>query len=368
MPPKKKNHFVPQFYLRNFGKDDAISVFNIDRKLHIPTASIATQCQRDYLYGRTSDVENALQDLEGAAAGIIRKIIQDEEIPPKQSAEYTTLITFICFQLSRSPKDGEAAVSSMTAMFRAALRDSPDLPDHLKASLDGVEVAHDNPTLFQMAIAGKHAFALHDLKPVLIRNDSRIGFITSDSPAILFNQWAQDVKHRGVLGMICAGLQIFLPLSPTHMLALYDEGVYSTSARIRLLSENSVQGLNSLQLSENIDNLYFDGRPETLTAIHRLPFEWLIQTKTSHKVVEAESTEDSSKLIHLYQRIIGSLDIPEIRVRKRAKSTPMQQRGNSYRPLAKYALQLIERDSRLPPPPVKRGLFRAVREDSIEIE
>lgn len=369
MPPKKKNHFVPQFYFRNFVTGDAISLFNIARKLHIPAASIARQCQRGYLYGKETGIEEALSELEGRVSEVVRDLIRTEKLPEKLSPQYIALVTYINLQMSRAPRHGAEMTQTMTAMFRAAMRDNPSLPTKLRAGLDSIEVTHENPVLFQMGISGKYAVLLHDLKPVLIRNDSGIPFVTSDSPVVAFNQWAQDVKHRGVLGTLCAGLQLFLPLSPKLMLLLYDDGVYTSSSKIRLLRDSSAQALNALQLSENVDNLYFDGTPSTLDSIQKLPFHWLPEAKKSHKLVEAESVDDpSSKLLHMFQAIVGQLNIPEIRIRNAAKSATHAQRGNSYRPLAKYAFDMMERGRELPPPPRKAGLFRAVREDEIEIE
>jgi hypothetical protein len=51
MPDNKKHHYVPQFYLRNFGVGSSISLFDIQRRRHIPRATIPGQCQRAYLYG-----------------------------------------------------------------------------------------------------------------------------------------------------------------------------------------------------------------------------------------------------------------------------------------------------------------------------
>jgi hypothetical protein len=72
----KNHHFVPQFYLRRFGADRFVALYNIARGQHVPRASIAGQCQRPYLYGKDQVIEKALCELEGAAARIIADIVE----------------------------------------------------------------------------------------------------------------------------------------------------------------------------------------------------------------------------------------------------------------------------------------------------
>jgi Protein of unknown function (DUF4238) len=47
----KNQHFVPQFYLRNFSTDEekqSIGLFNFARSTAVGNASIRNQCSRDY--------------------------------------------------------------------------------------------------------------------------------------------------------------------------------------------------------------------------------------------------------------------------------------------------------------------------------
>ena len=75
MPQNKEHHFVPQFYLRNFGVRNSISLFNIPARRHIRRASIAGQCQRSYLYGKDGKIEGVLAEAEGRACNSIQTVI-----------------------------------------------------------------------------------------------------------------------------------------------------------------------------------------------------------------------------------------------------------------------------------------------------
>lgn len=356
---KKNNHFVPRFYLRGFGTGEFVPVYNIKNRKFIPRASLSGQCQRPYFYGATPHIENALADLEGVAAQVIRAILRDEVMPPKESPDYVALITFIWLQDCRTPHAGDEAMRMMNMLFGAAMRDMPDAP----GPVDDVELVHENPVLFVMGVSARMIPVLLDLRPVLLRNDSSVGFVTSDCPVVKFNQWAQGITDRGVLGAASRGLQLFLPLSPSLLLAFYDPSVYATNKKIRLVSSHSVQGLNALQLTTAVDNFYFDGRPETLAAIERLPFNWRQAATKRNTLVEAESMQDTSSLLHTFRTMVGELKIPEIRVKPQARAIPMHERGNQlrYSPTDMRELERLMGMPEPPPPPRQSGIFRPIR-------
>jgi hypothetical protein len=260
-------------------------------------------------------------------------------------------MTHICFQTARSPQAGEDTLEMMTRMMRTVARNDPTLSEDLRAHLDDVKVVHDNPVIYTMNIAGKTAIALHDLTPVLIHNEAKIEFISSDAPVVLFNQWAQQVKHRGVLGWASAGLQVFLPLSPRVLLLLYDRDVYSIEKTV-LSKSSSVQALNALHVARPVKNIYFSGHAATLEAIKALPFEWIADASQAQKIAEADATDGSqSVLIHNFRRIVGKLAIPEIGIQMSAERTPVFDRGRRAREMARALAEMMVPESERSGPP-----------------
>lgn len=83
MAEKKNQHYVPRRYLRNFlpGEKKAICLYNLPSKKARSNASIKHQCSVPYFYGKDLVIENALQDLEGEVARIIRDIIRTGTVP-----------------------------------------------------------------------------------------------------------------------------------------------------------------------------------------------------------------------------------------------------------------------------------------------
>jgi hypothetical protein len=83
MPANKRQHFVPQFYLRNFSSDASrktIHIFNISREISIFGANLRSQCYKDYFYGRLADFEKGLGLLESATSAILRNIVEADAV------------------------------------------------------------------------------------------------------------------------------------------------------------------------------------------------------------------------------------------------------------------------------------------------
>ena len=67
MAERKKNHYVPRFYMKRFGSTDkSIHLLNTTSMKAVQDASIAQQCQRKNLYN--SGLEDGLSKLESLIA------------------------------------------------------------------------------------------------------------------------------------------------------------------------------------------------------------------------------------------------------------------------------------------------------------
>ena len=82
MEKKKRQHYVPQFYLRNFVREDnKFTIFNIKSEKIIENAPYRKQCYEDYYYGDDEVWEEKLGAIESSAALIIAKINKLGVIP-----------------------------------------------------------------------------------------------------------------------------------------------------------------------------------------------------------------------------------------------------------------------------------------------
>ncbi|WP_407390213.1 DUF4238 domain-containing protein [Carnobacterium jeotgali] len=92
-PPKNRHHYVPKFYLRNFGNSDhSISTFSCTAEKYIENASIKSMCQYEKLYGKTDELEDILMVSEGIFAKIIKSTITNNQIPKENAGDYLFFI------------------------------------------------------------------------------------------------------------------------------------------------------------------------------------------------------------------------------------------------------------------------------------
>ena len=96
---------------------------------------------------------------------------------------------------------------------------------------------------------------MHGLKAQVVRTE-KPKFILGDKPVVLYNQYCKQVEHYAGLGFNRSGIQLFMPLSPTEYLLLYDGQVYDYGKSQRVTCAD-VGTLNTLQIVQSESNVYF---------------------------------------------------------------------------------------------------------------
>jgi len=309
----------------------------------------------------------ALADLEGAAARVVADLIASGVPPPPGSIEYLRLVTFIVFQWGRTPTAGEVMDAIATKTTRALLKTSGLVPEDMRKDIDSITVQYKSSVTNSLKLAASMPHLLFDLGLKIIVNKTSTEFITSDAPVVLFNQWCQGLRGMGATGLACHGLQIFLPLSATHALVFYDPAVYTVGKRrsstIELSSAYDVVGINRLQLVAAEENLYYSGAPATAKAIDELPFQWRRSQAQAVEVHRAVEVDGNSELIHVYHEPSDArLNIPSIKVSKRAREIPARKRTSMYREMALQADEIVNgpREARYGTPPNGPRTWRIV--------
>lgn len=343
----RKNHFVPQFYLRNFGTERSVGMYRLRAQQHIASASIKDQCQKDWLYGRDGRVEASLNGLEGVAAAAIRDIILTGRPPTHGELPHLHLLVFTVFQLGRTPQAGRAMENRVTTFARAVMRELADVPPHLKEHLDMVRLRNSAPELVAMREHSTLAPMLVDLPMCVLVAPAGREFITSDGPVAKFNIWTQQSVDRRPPGFGSAGLIIAMPLSPRTAIVFYDEEVYSVPSKKHghtvEVTAADVDGLNILQLVSATDHLFYSGTRPTAGQIDALP--WQVRDRM------LEFVEPKVYLRPDGRRLVETSGPPQpvcvrlsfFRVRRQKREVPLETR---YRERRQGALRLVEDDSR----------------------
>lgn len=262
MALKKKQHYVPQFYLKNFSLREnrkSIRLFNIDANKIVLEASIKDQAYKKYFYDKDNEIENKLNDLETQASAIIAKIVNGSHVPTRGSADHLWILTFATTMRSRTQyakdEEDEFADKFWKQIF------SKD--DRYKDDLNLYKFKSENAVLGRLGTTLVNLPICFDLNYKVLENFTKDGFITSDNPVIFYNQFMEIKKAiGGGSGLGIKGLQIFLPLSPNYMILFFDQGVYRIGERkqkiISISRSKDIDVLNYLQCVNAYHNLYFN--------------------------------------------------------------------------------------------------------------
>lgn len=263
MPSHKKHHYVPRFYLKFFSKDGkSINLWNKNKKLHIACAPLKNQAYQDYLYGKEDQLEKGLGVLEADAAAILRNIVKLGIMPPHFHDDYETLLFYLCIQHARTSYYSDT-LDEITNNIIQSVHSSQLAKEGINLSDFIVTLA--NPSHIAIQKLTESYPLIFDLEARLLINQTAKELVTSDVPVIFYNQLLEFRTEVSNTGLQSKGLQIFFPISPTHMILLYDKSSYSVksakdSRTLVLTTEKDIYQLNRLQLCSSYENIYFKSK------------------------------------------------------------------------------------------------------------
>lgn len=272
MPEKKKQHYVPVFYLKRFSPDGrSIGLWNIQAKKKVLSASLKSQCCENFFYEQGENIENSLSDLESPASKILRGIDRDGSLPPTWHQDYEILRRYIFTQLFRT-KYMTDQINSMLDQFKGTVTQNNPHPLHINGHTkeefeEIVEEFKGNTSEFSIVVAYSDRVkkTTPDLESKLLINKTKVEFLTSDHPVILYNQLLNFMSSFGIpgsrTGLPAKGLQVFFPISPTKLMLFYDPTSYqvghSQRRNVPIRHKQEVLDINILQMCSAHENIYF---------------------------------------------------------------------------------------------------------------
>lgn len=243
------NHYVPQFYLRNFSITSQESVWCFDKitrkKFKSKIRNIG--CEKSYY---SQEIEHYLADIESQASPVLKKLIDNKDLKKLLWAEREKLASFISIQDNRTYELRET-IKPANKWLLEKIIDS--MPEEKKMSLSEKEINnYINNKAEEMAIEIQEellkkqvimfANILLGLQWVLLENNTDMLLWTSDSPVNKFNP-TESPPYMGNLGYLSSGIEIFLPLTPKLCLSLCDigqHGLLPTEKMIMYSTENII--------------------------------------------------------------------------------------------------------------------------------
>ncbi len=281
----KRQHFVPQFYLRRFAKagtQDQVHVFDKSTGKEF-ISSIQSAASRRYFYdfapldeaaGQDQVIEKLLGCFEGAAASAIAGILDSLSAGTFRGVteqQRLDLALYLPIQILRTEESREKQVQWVAALQKTAfehwlVNKDPELAEKIGGEFDLVADEQTRKAIhLRTLLDEEHRI---DLANILIRRcwlildaGERATFLTSDHPVV----YRGHAKHpwRSMQGLGCPLVELTLPLSPRYSLYVFDQGRVSSLVAQDLFEEHllpvppaNVTYCNSLQVIDSTRHVY----------------------------------------------------------------------------------------------------------------
>lgn len=273
MPDRKKQHFVPQFYMRNFCSNERVRTYQFDQGKEFRPTSISNICYENYFYNEDTEIEEAMSQLEGKWAGILHDVINTQKLDSITEREYYELLMFLTYTHFRTKtvKKESNEFATNTAQLLLELKEFED-EDEEEMRRKAIEAFNsgslsvEHPGLFHIhELAGLLGYAkVADLQPTLLIDDTGMGFIFSDHPVVLENSKFKSEDEHFIGGLQSQGLQLICPISTECCLFLFDGECYwpSEDRRKIYVSSDTVEGVNRLQMIYGLNGVYYEEHRE----------------------------------------------------------------------------------------------------------
>lgn len=263
MEKKKRQHYVPRFYLNRFlSRNDVIAVFDKKRGVSF-TTSVENVALEKYFYDFNSTIdneelqflENNLAEMEADYANLLEEIlrsIKNTRRFDKESQPLFSLYLVIQFLRTREYREKEA-------QLRAAMIETINqklMPDGytFKFGYDDEAKMHfismfDPEKIFAMIEQ------LLNKTWIVWKNKTTQPFYTSDHPACVISEFTNAA------GFATPGAEILLPLSSNYLLDICDHNHFQDRKRfdckaLNLRDADQVDYYNSAQVDWSTRQIY----------------------------------------------------------------------------------------------------------------
>lgn len=270
----KKQHYISQFYLKNFSDKNqkSIGLYRFEGQRLVTNASIKDIAYRNDFYDDDNSIEDTLTDMEGRWNKILNVFIGKNISRDtfkwiiKQRTEITyDIFRFFAITKTRTTQKGDSQVEMMSAIENR-VGDKMFSDTHRKY-FGCVPEMRKHPSIISMKIGLESIPFYAGLDLLVLYNLSNIKFITSDVPIFSINPYYERRQYNINFGLGSMGLQKFLPISGDVCLCLYDRNVYSKNCEGAMYSINSghiIHLINQLAVQNAYEQIFFRvGESET---------------------------------------------------------------------------------------------------------
>lgn len=271
-----KQHYVPQFYLKLFSKNEKIiNVYDKISSKNLPVnTSIESIAQSKFFYDIPEDIANQtnvdpqlfekiFSKIESESNYVIKDILnrlKNNAFKNFNSYEKSTLLEFIFFQYIRTKQTREEfsnIENVFETLFYSLLEKNFPLEQYPKElyptrKIDAEDIKKYHLLyLFDFFTNPEIKLIKNRLKEyicIILENNTDKDFITSDSPVIIFPHINKNSLNT--VGLLEDGVEIIFPLSSKYLLVFLEDTYFS-----KILSKGKVsKGKHILPINKvNID-------------------------------------------------------------------------------------------------------------------
>lgn len=278
----KKQHYVPQFYLRNFGKGKKHKLYVFDKQNNKvfsaqPNNVLYENQFYDFKmkyqnYDCIFSIEETLSKLECDTKPILDKMLKEDGISFISHQEQIILSKFIMAQLVRT-KNLKITYDLMPTLLKENLVKRGLVTNDFDLGSSN----YDFISFVLKMINQEYDILLHK-KWIWGVNDTKVKLYTSDVPVVYRQEFEKPLsKIFNPNGIGCRGVNIYLPITPKRVLMLFcPDWAAQITKDLReckeMLRYCSLNGLFNADIAKRISvyrNLYssfIDDKPYNLEA------------------------------------------------------------------------------------------------------
>ena len=284
---KIKQHYVPQFYLKNFAllKNGQYFVNCFD-KVTLSTFKVNVKdvaCEK--LFYEVPDApansfENALSDFERQIPQVYNKMVSSSSISCLKWREKGIIAQFVALQMLRT-REMREYILDIAKGIKECIGDRPtteQLSKEIKEATTETSAQRHQLVHIAETLLGKNRIVdmLLDLKWIMLENQTKIPFWTSDNPITRYNP--NDYSPYGNLGILCWGIQIFMPLNPKLGLMFCDPIEYYFMCDKEYCEKENLVFYNTLQLQSNTRHIF------SINSDFGIAKKWLSEYRTGGEI------------------------------------------------------------------------------------
>jgi hypothetical protein len=269
--------------LRKFSRNAATtSLLVMESGRRIDGAPIKRQCYEPYFYGADQVMEKSFADQESKVGGLLGDL-SPSTLRRLGTPELRELRFFVHYQHARTRGAAESLSRFVLPLLESAARGTAKLNGDDPGPSPKIPWLKDaqNESIWQ---AANTTPLLLDLDVKFVTAKGNPGFVIADHPVVFYNQFAENhpvlSRFPTTTGLAVKGLQLFMPLSPSVALAVYDPVTYSYGSHDLIVGAGpmDVTALNRMQAINAWECLFFDA-----SRIEKDDLDDLLATRRNHR-------------------------------------------------------------------------------------